>query len=172
MSLGWYRKSWVQHKSTHPWFTIIPSFRDTRLCHSCSYIAVENEAHFVLECPLIQPYKRKVSVTTHQSSKGSLKYFFQWDHQVDISLYLTEATARHHSGELASLKPSWCTSKSHYPFCPSKLQKSISFHLINGENIMQSTTLNIVFSVTNSIYLAQYIVTRLCCSVTNTKCKP
>ena len=37
---------------------------------------------------------------------------------------------------------------------------------------MQSTTLNIVFSVTNSIYLAQYIVTRLCCSVTNTKCKP
>ena len=26
--------------------------KDTILCHHCSYTAVENEAHFVLECPL------------------------------------------------------------------------------------------------------------------------
>ena len=35
-----------------------------------------------------------------------LKSFFQLDHQVDISLYLTEvATALCHSRELAGLKP-------------------------------------------------------------------
>ena len=39
-----------------------------------------------------------------------LKSFFQSDHPVDISLYLTEASTLHHSRELAGLKPSWCTS--------------------------------------------------------------
>ena len=36
---------------------------------------------------------------------------FQLDHQVDISLYLTEAIALRHSREVAyqCLKPSWCT---------------------------------------------------------------
>ena len=36
---------------TKQWMTI-PISRDTRLCHFCSYIAIENEAHFMLECPL------------------------------------------------------------------------------------------------------------------------
>ena len=36
----------------------------------------------------------------------SLKFFLQLHHQVDISIYLTEATAVHHSRELAGLKPS------------------------------------------------------------------
>ena len=36
----------------------------------------------------------------------SLKSFFQSGHEVDIRLYLTEATALRHSKELAGLKPS------------------------------------------------------------------
>ena len=36
---------------------------------------------------------------------GNLKSFFQFDQQDDISLYLMEATALHHSRELASLTP-------------------------------------------------------------------
>ena len=32
--------------------------------------------------------------------------------QLTLSLYLTEATALHHSTELAGLKPSWCTSSA------------------------------------------------------------
>ena len=34
---------------------------------------------------------------------------FQLDHQVDISLYLTEATTLCHYGEVACLKVAWCT---------------------------------------------------------------
>ena len=34
---------------------------------------------------------------------GNLKSFFQLDHQVDVSLYLTDAIALHHPKELASL---------------------------------------------------------------------
>ena len=33
-------------------WTTIPIYRDTRPCPFCSYNAVENEACFVLECPL------------------------------------------------------------------------------------------------------------------------
>ena len=32
---------------------------DTRLCHFCSYNAIENEAHLVLECPLYKPIRDK-----------------------------------------------------------------------------------------------------------------
>ena len=37
---------------------------------------------------------------------GSLKSFFQWDHQVDISLYMTEATAIYYYRELHGLTTS------------------------------------------------------------------
>ena len=37
----------------------IPISRDTKLCHFYSYDAVENEAHFVLECPLYNPIRDK-----------------------------------------------------------------------------------------------------------------
>ena len=40
---------------------------------------------------------------------GSFRSFFQLNHQVDISLYLTEATALRHSREVVGLEPSWCT---------------------------------------------------------------
>ena len=39
-------------------WTTIPNSRNTRLCHLISYNAVENEAHFVLECPLYNPTRR------------------------------------------------------------------------------------------------------------------
>ena len=71
---------------------------------SCN--AVEIEAHFMLECPLYKPIRDKFPSLFENVVLGSLKYFFQLDHQVDISLYLKEATALHQSRELASLKPS------------------------------------------------------------------
>ena len=91
------------------WSTI-PISRDTRVCHSCSYNAVENEAHLeLLECPLYKPIRNKCPSLFEDVGLGSLKSFFQLDHQVDINLYLTKATALHHSKELASLRPPWCT---------------------------------------------------------------
>jgi hypothetical protein len=36
------------------WLTI-PISRDDKLCHFCSYNAIESEGHFVLECPLYNP---------------------------------------------------------------------------------------------------------------------
>ena len=39
--------------------TSTPISRDTRLCHFCSYNVVENEAHFVLKCPLNDPIRDK-----------------------------------------------------------------------------------------------------------------
>ena len=39
--------------------TIIPISRDARLCHFFSYNAIENEAHFMLECPLHNPIRDK-----------------------------------------------------------------------------------------------------------------
>ena len=40
--------------------------------------------------------------------RGSLKSFFQVNPQVNITLYLTEATTLRHSKEIIGLKPSWC----------------------------------------------------------------
>ena len=80
----------------------------------CSYSAVENEAHFVLECLLYNPVRHKFPSLFEEVILGSLKYFysfFQLDHQVDISLYLTEATALQHSRKLVGFKPLWCTFK-------------------------------------------------------------
>ena len=54
---------------------------------------------------------------------GSLKSFCQLDQQVNISLYLMEASALHHSREFASLKPSWCT------FNPSSLFGFLDFQI-------------------------------------------
>jgi hypothetical protein len=41
---------------TSRWSTI-PFSRYTRLCHFCSYNAIENEAHFVLKCPQHKPIR-------------------------------------------------------------------------------------------------------------------
>ena len=74
---------------TERWLTIpSPIFsRDNRLCHFFSYIIVEIEAHFVLEGPLYNSMIRdKLQSLFENIILGSLKSFFQLDHQVDISL--------------------------------------------------------------------------------------
>ena len=65
---------------------------------------VENEAHFLLECPLYNSIRDKFPSLSKKIIPGSLKSFF--DQQVNIRLYLTEATTLRHSRKLTSLKPS------------------------------------------------------------------
>ena len=86
------------------WSTI-PISRDTRLWHFCSYHAIENEAHLVLECPLFKPIRDKFPSLFENVVRGSPKSVFQLDHQVDISLFLKEAIALRHSRELVGFKP-------------------------------------------------------------------
>ena len=70
---------------------------------------VENEAHFVLECSLYNPIRDKFPSLFENVLLGSFKSFFQFDQQVNICFYLTEATALRHSRESTGLKPSLCT---------------------------------------------------------------
>jgi hypothetical protein len=90
-------------------WSIIPISRDTGLCHFCSYNTVENEAHYVLECPLYDPIRDKFPSLFENVVLGSLNSFFQLDHQGDISLYLKEATALLPLWKISYLKPSLCT---------------------------------------------------------------
>ena len=57
------------------------------------------------------PYVIPLEISFHHYLKnvvlGSLKYVFQLDQQVDITLYLTKAIALHHSRESAGLEPPW-----------------------------------------------------------------
>jgi hypothetical protein len=85
-------------------WTTIPISGDTSLCHLCFYDAIINEAHFMLECPLDNSIRDKFPSLFENIVLESLKSYLQLDHQVDISLYLTEATILHHSRELIS----WC----------------------------------------------------------------
>ena len=48
--------------------------------------------HFVLECPMYYPIRDKFLSIFENGVLGSLKSYFQSDHEVDISLYLTAAT--------------------------------------------------------------------------------
>ena len=70
----------------------------------CSYIAFENEAYFMLECPLYNPVRDKFPSLFENVVLGKLKSFFQLDQQINISLYLMEATTLRHSRELTSFK--------------------------------------------------------------------
>ena len=102
------------------WWTTIPISRDIRLCHFCSYNAIEHEAHCVLQCPLYNPIRDKFQSLFENVVSGSFKSFFQLDHQVDINLHLMEAigaTAFCHSRELTSLKLSWCIFSPIGLFC-------------------------------------------------------
>ena len=76
---------------------------DSRLCHFCSYNAIENEAHFVSECPLYNCIRDKFASLFETTIPRNLESFFQLDRQVDISLNLTKATALCHPRELAHL---------------------------------------------------------------------
>ena len=72
--------------SNHGWFAIetiqwtnIPTSRDTtRIQHFCSYDAAGNEAHMVVEWPLYNPIKDKVSITIWERST--------WEPQVFLSI--------------------------------------------------------------------------------------
>ena len=105
----------------------IPISTYNKLCHFCSYYVVENEALFVLKCPLYKSIGDKYQITIWEAILGSLRSFFQLDHQFEISLYLTEATTLHHARELATLTPSWCIFSliSLSTYCTLK---SSSFH--------------------------------------------
>ena len=56
--------------------------------------------------PYIHPIRDKCSSLYENVVLGSLKSFFHLDHQVDINLYLMEATTLRHSKELVGFKPS------------------------------------------------------------------
>ena len=92
---------------TWQWMSI-PICRDTRLCHFCSYGEIKNKAHFMLECPIYIPITHKFPSLSENAVLGSLKSFFQSDQQVNISLYLKEASTLRHSKKLNDLKSSWC----------------------------------------------------------------
>lgn len=59
----------------------------------CSQNVVENETHIVLKCPLYNPITNQFLLQFENVMLGTLKSSFQLNHQVDISLYLKEATA-------------------------------------------------------------------------------
>ena len=52
-------------------------------CRFCIYNLVENEAHFVLECP-ITPIRDKFSSLFENVVLGSLESFFHMEHRVDV----------------------------------------------------------------------------------------
>jgi len=78
--------------------------------------------------PYINPIRNKFPSLFEDVVWGSLKPFLPSDHQVGISLHLTEAATLCHSRKLACFKPwSWCS------FCPISLLaswtlKTTSFH--------------------------------------------
>ena len=83
-------------------------------------------------CPLYNSIKDKFQTLYENVLLLSItfKSFFQLDHEVDISLYIMEATTLRHPTKLANLKPSWCI------ICPisllaSRTLKSISLYFIS-----------------------------------------
>ena len=70
----------------------------------------------MLECPLYKPYKDKFSSLFENLVLGSLKSFFQLDHQVGIiSLYITKATTLH-SKNISWFDTIMMWFQSHLPF--------------------------------------------------------
>jgi hypothetical protein len=83
----------------------------------------------VFECLLYNPIREKFLSLFKNVVPGSLKSFFQWDQQVNVRLYLTEATALCHSRELIGLESLWCTFSPISLFGLLDLKISfISFH--------------------------------------------
>ena len=60
-----------------------------RVTYDFTHNAVENEAHVVLECPLHNPIRDKFLLIFEDAILGSLNSYFQYDHEVNINLYLT-----------------------------------------------------------------------------------
>ena len=86
------------------WWTTIPISRGTRFCHFCSHNVVQNEAPFVLNIALYNPIIYIYVLSLFENVVlGSLKSFFQLDHDIDICLYIPEVAALHHSKKLEDL---------------------------------------------------------------------
>ena len=110
--------------------TIIPISRDTILCHFCSYNGIENEAHFVLECPLYNRIRNKFPSLFENAVPRSLKSSFQLDQQVNISLALSHRG--HRTSPLSRIN--WFETilmyfQSHQPFRLPGL--SNQFHFVS-----------------------------------------
>ena len=71
--------------------------------HYATFAPVDNEAHSVLECPLYKPSRAKYPSRYENVVLGSLKSFFQLDHQVDLA---SIARRLPHARESARLNPS------------------------------------------------------------------
>ena len=82
----------------------------------------------MLECPLYNSTRDKFLSLFEIIVFWSFESFFQLDHQVDISLYLIEATTLHHFGESTSLTLLLCTFNPISVLAFEAL-KSFSFHL-------------------------------------------
>jgi hypothetical protein len=80
----------------------IPISRDNRLCHFSFYNVIENEAHFVLECPLYNPIRDKLPSLFENVILG--KFSFNWTIKLTLA-FISEDIALYHSRELAGLKP-------------------------------------------------------------------
>lgn len=59
--------------------------------------------HLVLHCPLYNPITMKFQLLFEMAILGNLKFIFQSNQQVDISLYLIEANALCHHNNVVGL---------------------------------------------------------------------
>ena len=72
-SLGfWDNREWVTLRRLILW-----SLGCTRLCHFCSYNALEYDAHFILEHPMYKPIRHKFPSLFENVVLGTLKSFFK-----------------------------------------------------------------------------------------------
>ena len=109
------------------WWSTIPIPRDNKYCHFCAYNVVENKAHFLLECPLLE-----ISFLLFENVVlGSLKSFFQLDNQVDVGHYVTKLTTLRFLKKLACLAPSWCTFLIPLAFWASQTLKNNFISLVH-----------------------------------------
>jgi hypothetical protein len=60
----------------------------------------------MLECPLYNPINDELQSPLENIVPGDPQIFFQSNHHVNISLYLSEGTALRHLKKLAGLNPS------------------------------------------------------------------
>ena len=73
-------------------------------------VVVSSMAHCLCECPLYTSIIDKFQPLFEKVISGCLESFFEVDHQVDIGLYLMEATAlASQTKESPGLTRSWCT---------------------------------------------------------------
>ena len=110
------------------WTTILIYYIGTRLCHFCSYNAVEYEANFMLERPLYKFMEDKFPSVLHNVVLRNLKFL-----SIGLPKFIFASTSRRllHYATLASLKPSWCTSIPWTFSTTTWTLKSISFHFIS-----------------------------------------